>query len=45
MSPVVGERLLRREDAALLSGEARFVDDLAVPGVWQAIQAAKEGGR
>ncbi len=29
---VVGTRLLRREDPALLSGEARYVDDLAVPG-------------
>jgi carbon-monoxide dehydrogenase large subunit len=28
----VGTRRLRREDAPLLSGEARFVDDLAVPG-------------
>ncbi|HLF41527.1 MAG TPA: molybdopterin cofactor-binding domain-containing protein [Acidimicrobiia bacterium] len=32
MTPVVGERILRREDAALLTGEARFVDDLDVPG-------------
>jgi carbon-monoxide dehydrogenase large subunit len=28
---VVGTRRLRREDPALLTGEARFVDDLAVP--------------
>lgn len=32
MTAVVGTRQLRREDAALLTGEARFVDDLAVPG-------------
>lgn len=31
-SDVVGTRMLRREDPALLSGEARFVDDLVVPG-------------
>ncbi|MHB1711590.1 MAG: xanthine dehydrogenase family protein molybdopterin-binding subunit, partial [Acidimicrobiales bacterium] len=30
--PVVGTRLLRREDPALLTGEARFVADLVVPG-------------
>lgn len=29
---VVGRRRLRREDPELLTGEARFVDDLAVPG-------------
>ncbi|HET6954340.1 MAG TPA: xanthine dehydrogenase family protein molybdopterin-binding subunit, partial [Acidimicrobiales bacterium] len=29
---VFGQRLLRKEDARLLTGEARFVDDLAVPG-------------
>jgi len=29
---VVGTRMLRREDPALLSGEARFVHDLVVPG-------------
>ncbi|MGH9039159.1 MAG: xanthine dehydrogenase family protein molybdopterin-binding subunit [Acidimicrobiia bacterium] len=32
MSPAVGERLKRREDGPLLTGEARFVDDLDVPG-------------
>ncbi len=32
MSPAIGERLHRREDAALLTGEARFVDDLDIPG-------------
>ena len=29
---VVGTRLLRKEDPALLTGEARFVDDIVVPG-------------
>jgi carbon-monoxide dehydrogenase large subunit len=30
-----GQSLLRKEDARLLTGEARFVDDLAIPGaVW-----------
>lgn len=29
---VFGSRLLRREDPALLSGEARYIADLAVPG-------------
>ncbi len=32
MTAVMGTRLLRREDPALLTGEARFVADLAVPG-------------
>lgn len=32
MSTVVGTRLLRKEDAKLLTGEAKFVDDLVVPG-------------
>ena len=31
-SGIVGSRRVRREDPALLSGEARFVDDLQVPG-------------
>jgi len=31
-SGVVGTRMLRREDPALLTGEARFIADLAVPG-------------
>ena len=29
---VIGQRLLRREDPALLTGEARYTNDLAVPG-------------
>ncbi|MGC8464496.1 MAG: xanthine dehydrogenase family protein molybdopterin-binding subunit [Acidimicrobiales bacterium] len=29
---VIGQRLLRREDPKLLSGESRFTDDLKVPG-------------
>ena len=32
MTAVMGTRLVRKEDPALLSGEARFVDDLVVPG-------------
>jgi aerobic carbon-monoxide dehydrogenase large subunit len=32
MTAVVGSRKIRREDPALLTGEARFVDDLVVPG-------------
>ena len=31
-SGVLGQRLVRKEDPALLTGEARFVADLAVPG-------------
>lgn len=31
-APVVGTRMRRREDPALLSGEARFVHDIVVPG-------------
>ena len=35
---VVGTRLLRKEDPRLLTGEARFVDDLVLPGaVWLAM--------
>lgn len=34
----IGDRLLRKEDARLLTGEARFVDDLQVPGaLWMAL--------
>jgi aerobic carbon-monoxide dehydrogenase large subunit len=33
---VVGTRMLRREDPALLTGESRFVADLVVPGVLHA---------
>ena len=29
---VVGERRLRKEDPALLTGEAKFADDLVLPG-------------
>ena len=29
---VLGTRLLRREDPALLTGEAKFTNDLAIPG-------------
>ena len=30
--PCIGTRMLRREDPALLTGEARFTDDLVIPG-------------
>jgi carbon-monoxide dehydrogenase large subunit len=34
---IVGESRLRREDAALLTGEAKFIDDLHIPGaLWVA---------
>jgi carbon-monoxide dehydrogenase large subunit len=36
MTAVVGTRLPRREDPALLTGEAQFVADLAVPGALHA---------
>ncbi len=32
MTPVVGTSLRRKEDPKLLTGEAKFVDDLAIPG-------------
>lgn len=31
-SGVIGQRLLRREDPALLTGEAKYTDDLNIPG-------------
>src|SRR4029079_18069729 len=30
--PVIGQRLLRKEDPALLTGEAKFTSDLDIPG-------------
>jgi carbon-monoxide dehydrogenase large subunit len=30
--PVIGTRVLRKEDPALLTGESRFTDDLVIPG-------------
>ena len=36
MPPVIGARVLRLEDEALLRGRGRFVDDLAVGGVMHA---------
>src|SRR5207237_7157180 len=34
----IGERLARKEDAKLLTGQGRFVEDLTVPGmVWMAL--------
>ncbi len=29
---IIGQRMLRREDPALLTGEAKFTNDLAIPG-------------
>jgi aerobic carbon-monoxide dehydrogenase large subunit len=38
MATVLGQRMLRREDPPLVTGEARFVDDLAVTGaVWMVL--------
>jgi carbon-monoxide dehydrogenase large subunit len=38
MSAVVGTRMRRKEDPALLTGEARYIDDLTVPGaLWLAM--------
>jgi aerobic carbon-monoxide dehydrogenase large subunit len=38
MAAVLGQRILRREDPPLVTGEARFVDDLVVPGAgWLAL--------
>lgn len=35
---IVGQRLLRKEDAKLLTGEARFVDDLVIHGaLWMGL--------
>ena len=33
MGPLIGTRVLRLEDPALLSGKGRFVDDIPAPGV------------
>jgi carbon-monoxide dehydrogenase large subunit len=34
---VIGERVLRKEDPRLLTGQARFTDDLVVPGALWAV--------
>jgi aerobic carbon-monoxide dehydrogenase large subunit len=40
----VGTRLLRKEDPKLLTGEARFVDDLVIPGaLWLAMARSPYG--
>jgi carbon-monoxide dehydrogenase large subunit len=31
-APHIGERRLRKEDPALLTGEARYIDDIVIPG-------------
>ena len=38
---VIGQRLLRREDPALLTGEARFTNDLVIPGALHLAVAAQ----
>lgn len=38
MTTVLGQRLLRKEDAEVLTGEAKYVDDIDVPGaLWLAL--------
>ena len=36
MPPLIGSRITRIEDEPLLRGRGRFVDDIALPGVWHA---------
>ena len=36
MPPIIGSRITRLEDEPLLRGRGRFVDDIAVPGIWHA---------
>src|SRR5882724_2748200 len=36
MSSLIGARIPRLEDGPLLIGKARYVDDIAIPGVWHA---------
>lgn len=36
MSQLIGSRITRLEDEPLLRGKGRFVDDIALPGVWHA---------
>ena len=43
MSPVVGTPMLRKEDPRLLTGEARYVDDLAIPGALYLGNGAQPG--
>ena len=39
----VGSRRLRKEDPALLTGEAKFIDDLALPGaIWVGVVRSTE---
>ncbi len=40
----IGQAVLRKEDAGLLTGQTRFVDDLTVPGmVWMAVVRSPYG--
>ena len=36
MSSLIGARIPRLEDGPLLVGKGRFIDDIALPGVWHA---------
>ena len=36
MPTTIGSRITRLEDEPLLRGRGRFVDDIALPGVWHA---------
>ena len=36
MTTTIGSRITRLEDEPLLRGRGRFVDDIALPGVWHA---------
>src|SRR6266516_8196040 len=38
MGSYIGSRMLRKEDAPLVTGQGRYVDNLALPGmVWAAV--------
>ena len=40
-APVIGQRLLRKEDPALLTGEAKYTNDLDIPGALHLAVAAQ----
>ena len=35
-APTIGSRITRLEDAPLLRGRGRFIDDITLPGLWHA---------
>jgi aerobic carbon-monoxide dehydrogenase large subunit len=35
-APIIGSRITRLEDEPLLRGRGRFIDDIALPGLWHA---------